>query len=80
MIYLENNKLVISFPELHANCGVKIDLQRTLRLPDDGNEHFLPPGLGSFPLRHIDDFNLGNQEALKSRGGVIMPIFGRCSV
>ena len=75
MIYLENNKLVISFPELHANCGVKIDLQRTLRLPDDGNEHFLPPGLGSFPLRHIDDFNLGNQEALKSRGGVIMPMF-----
>ena len=75
MIYLENNKLVISFPELHANCGVKIDLQRTLRLPDDGNEHFLPPGLGSFPLRHIDDFDLGNQETLKSRGGVITPMF-----
>ncbi len=75
MMYLDNNKLEISFPELHPNAGVRIDLQRTLRLPDDGNEHFLPPGLGSFPLRHVDDFNLGNQEALKSRGGIIMPMY-----
>ena len=47
MIYLKDDKLTISFPELHPNAGVSIDLQRTLRLPDDGDTHHLPPGLGS---------------------------------
>jgi len=36
----------IEFPA----SGVAIDFQRTLRIPDDGTDHALPPGLGSFPL------------------------------
>ena len=75
MIYIEDDKLVIKFPELHSNAGVEIDFQRTLRLPDDGKEHYLPPGFGSFPLRHTEDYNLGARSSLKARGGVIMPIF-----
>ena len=35
MIYLKDDKLTISFPELHPNAGVSIDLQRILSLPDD---------------------------------------------
>jgi len=31
-----------------------VDFQRTLRIPDDGNDYPLPPGLGSFPLSKID--------------------------
>ena len=75
MIYIEDDRLVIKFPELHPNAGVSIDFQRTLRLPDDGKSHPLPPGFGGFPLRHIEDFDLGKSEALKKRGGVIMPMF-----
>lgn len=75
MIYVDDDKLVIKFPELHPNAGVEIDFQRTLRLPDDGKEHYLPPGFGSFPLRHIEDYNLGARSSLKVRGGVIMPMF-----
>jgi hypothetical protein len=30
--------------------------QRTLRIPDDGKLYPLPPGLGSFPLRHLQDY------------------------
>ena len=75
MIYLENDSLEIRFPDLHENAGVKIDFQRTLRLPDNGDIHHLPPGLGNFPLRHIDDFDLGSNNHLKKRGGVIMPMF-----
>jgi hypothetical protein len=75
MIYLENDSLEIRFPDLHENAGVKIDFQRTLRLPDNGETHHLPPGLGSFPLRHIEDFDLGYNNHLKKRGGVIMPMF-----
>ena len=75
MIYLENDSLEIRFPDLHENAGVKIDFQRTLRLPDNGETHNLQPGLGSFPLRHIEDFDLGYNNHLKKRGGVIMPMF-----
>lgn len=31
-----------------------VDFQRTLRIPDDGNDYPLPPGLGSFPLSKIE--------------------------
>jgi hypothetical protein len=75
MIYLEKDFLEIKFPELHENAGVRISFQRTLRLPDDGQVHHLPPGLGNFPLRHIEDFDLGKREELAQRGGVIMPMF-----
>ena len=75
MIYLDNDSLEVRFPELHPNAGVRINFQRTLRLPDDGQTHHLPPGLGNFPLRHIEDYDLGKNEHLKKRGGVIMPMF-----
>jgi hypothetical protein len=29
---------------------VEVELQRTLRIPDDGREYPLPPGLGAFPV------------------------------
>lgn len=75
MIYIEGDRLLIKFPELHPNAGLEINFQRTLRLPDDGKEHHLPPGFGSFPLRHIEDYNLDERSSLKARGGVIMPMF-----
>ena len=69
MIYVENDTLIIRLTDVHPNAGVAIDLQRTLRLPDDGVEHHLPPGIGSFPLRHIEDYDLGTNNALTDRGG-----------
>ena len=75
MIYLNDDVLNISFPEIHKNACAQINFQRTLRLPDDDVEHNLPPGLGSFPLRHIEDFDLKNANQLKERGGIIMPMF-----
>ena len=56
MIYLKDDCLEISFPELQSNAGIRINFQRTLRIPDDEKTHSLPPGLGKFPLRHIEDF------------------------
>ena len=40
MIYIDDDALVIKFPDLHPNAGVRIDLQRTLRLPDDGKVQY----------------------------------------
>ncbi len=74
MIELKNDHLVFSFPEVHPKARLRIDFQRTLRIPDDGKEHFLPPGLGSFPLRHVDDFNGRVPYDWIEHGGVMLPM------
>ena len=50
-----------------------ISFQRTLRIPDDGKDYPLPPGLGVFPVRHVDDF-AGVPQTWKQRGGVMLPM------
>ena len=56
-----------------ARVEVKVSFQRTLRIPDDGKDYPLPPGLGEFPLRHVDDFAATPAEWKKS-GGVMLPM------
>lgn len=75
MIELRNNELVFSFPEVHADARVGIDFQRTLRIPDDGEAYGLPPGLGRFPVRHVDDFAERVPDSWLRRGGVMMPMY-----
>jgi hypothetical protein len=74
MITLEGDRLVFRFPEVHAQASCTIDLQRTLRIPDNGKTYPLPPGLGVFPLRHLDDFAPQVPAAWLERGGVVMPM------
>ena len=74
MITLDDDHLTFSFPEVHEEARCRIDFQRTLRIPDDGKDYPLPPGLGTFPLRHIDDFAQNLPEPWLKRGGVIMPM------
>ena len=75
MIILENDCLDIRCPEVHDNARCSIEFQRTLRIPDDGEDHCLPPGLGRFPLRHLDDYAERLPGEWLSRGGVIIPMF-----
>jgi hypothetical protein len=75
MIELNSDRLVVSFPELPHQPRVTIDFQRTLRIPDDGRNYPLPPGLGSFPLRHIDDYAAGVPKTWLARGGVLLPMW-----
>jgi hypothetical protein len=75
MIELKHDRLVFSFPEVHPKATLSIDFQRTLRIPDDGKTHHLPPGLGSFPLRHVDDFAERVSSAWLQRGGVMLPMY-----
>ena len=74
MITIVGDQLTFRFPEVHrfAKCG--IDFQRTLRIPDDGRTYPLPPGLGRFPLRHLDDFADRLPPQSVRRGGVVTPI------
>jgi hypothetical protein len=75
MIELQSNCLEVSFPELPLQPKVSIQFQRTLRIPDDGKDYPLPPGLGAFPLRHIDDHVCRVPANWLNRGGVLLPMW-----
>jgi hypothetical protein len=75
MIELRNDVLAFSFPEVHPDARVEIELQRTLRIPDDARSYPLPPGLGRFPLRHVDDFAARVPEEWRRHGGVMLPMY-----
>ncbi|HVG43769.1 MAG TPA: hypothetical protein VM890_03535, partial [Longimicrobium sp.] len=75
MIELRNDSLVFSFPEVHADARLEVNLQRTLRIPDDGKNYPLPPGLGRFPLRHVDDFAARLPAEWVRHGGVMLPLY-----
>lgn len=74
MLTLEQDRLTIRFPEIHPDAVCHIDFQRTLRIPDDNRTHSLPPGLGRFPLAHVDDHSAKLPAAWQKRGGVFLPM------
>src|SRR5512134_3415450 len=75
MIELRKDTLVFSFPEVHRDARLRIELQRTLRIPDDGRTYPLPPGLGRFPLRHVDDFAERVPRKWLAHGGALLPMY-----
>lgn len=56
--------------------SVTVDFQRTLRIPETG-VHPLPPGLGRFPLRRVEDYPDTAPPEWLARGGVMLPIYQR---
>ncbi len=72
---LENDTLVFRFPETEPEARFSIDFQRTLRIPDSETTYGLPPGLGSFPLRHVEDYSDQLPEDVARRGGVVLPMW-----
>ncbi|ASV73260.1 putative integral membrane protein [Thermogutta terrifontis] len=75
MIELKGDELVFRFPEVHEKARLRISFQRTLRIPDDNNDYPLPPGLGRFPLRHVDDFADRVPRRWLEHGGVMFPMY-----
>ena len=74
MIEALNNSLIFSFPNVHKNAQCQIGFQRTLRIPDDNREYPLPPGLGDFPIEHVDDYN-SLPATWHQHGGVFIPMY-----
>lgn len=69
------NELAFEFRNVHPEAKLNIQLQRTLRVPDDGRQYPLPAGLGCFPLRHVEDFQARVPQRWMGRGGVIAPMY-----
>lgn len=73
---LDRDTLVFEFPEVHRDAVLHVTFQRTLRVPDDGRRHRLPPGLGAFPVRAVDDLAESRLPTdWKRRGGVALPMW-----
>jgi len=56
--------------------GVQVRFMRTLRLPETGT-HALPPGLGEFPVRRVEDYADTVPAEWRARGGVMLPVYLR---
>lgn len=57
--------------------GFTITLHRTIRLPEDGKSHSLPPSRGQFAMKRIEDYKDKVPAAWKDHGGVFIPMFER---
>lgn len=75
MIELSNNELIFRFPEVHKDAVCQVNFQRTLRIPDDNREYPLPPGLGRFPMEHVEDHAARLPPAWVEHGGVLLPMY-----
>ena len=75
MISLEHDELVFRFPGVHKDAICRVDFQRTLRIPDDNREYPLPPGLGRFPLAHVEDHASRLPASWTEHGGALLPMY-----
>lgn len=75
VIELKNDSLVFRFPEVHPGAMCGIEFQRTLRIPDDNRVHGLPPGLGRFPMEHVDDHASRVPSSWIEHGGTMLPMY-----
>lgn len=75
MITLKQDSLVFRFPAVHPSATLRMSFQRTLRIPDDNREYPLPPGLGRFPLQHVDDHASRVPTSWREHGGVFLPMY-----
>lgn len=68
-VELQNNALIFD--------NFVVTFQRTLRIPDDGKEYPLPPGLGRFPIYKVSDFKDKIPHEWAKEGGVFIPMYQR---
>ena len=74
-IELNDDQLIFRLPGVHSEAELAIEFQRTLRIPDDNREHYLPPGLGRFPLNRVDDYPHELVKMWQQHGGVFFPMY-----
>ena len=74
-IELRDNQLIFRFPNVHEDAELRIEFQRTLRIPDDNRAYRLPPGLGEFPLYRVDDYPDNLPHTWEAHGGVFLPMY-----
>src|SRR5215212_140589 len=54
-----------------------VSFERTLRIPDDGRTYPLPPGLGRFPARRVDEVAARGPDSWRASGDLLIPMYQR---
>lgn len=57
--------------------SLRVTLHRTLRLPEDDKTHALPPSLGHFPVKLVDEYKNAVPPHWVEHGGVFLPMWQR---
>lgn len=65
------------YHRIHMGRHFSVEFQRTLRIPDDGGQYPLPPGLGPFPVLQVADYADRVPESWRAHGGVFIPMYQR---
>jgi len=74
-VTIQNDSIV--FGNINSEEKVSISFQRTLRIPDDDKIYPLPPTLGVFPIKKVDDYLDKVPEEWKKHGGIFIPMYQR---
>ncbi|KAK2846370.1 hypothetical protein FQN49_005792 [Arthroderma sp. PD_2] len=61
----------------YDGSGLRMEFQRTTRMPDDQKLHHLPASLGSFRLYNVSDYSDRLPEDIVKAGGVFLPMWQR---
>ena len=63
--------------EIRIGRHFGVGFQRTLRIPDDGKDYPLPPGLGRFPVCRVEDYKDRVPSNWLEHQGVFIPMYQR---
>ncbi|KAF2826216.1 integral membrane protein [Ophiobolus disseminans] len=58
-----------------VNDDLEISFRRTIRVPDNHQTSFLPPNLGSFPLKAISKYSTKLTGEMVAKGGLFFPMY-----
>ena len=57
--------------------SLKISFKRTIRVPDNNENNFLPPSLGDFPLYSVANYRKTLSPQILAKGGIFLPMYQR---
>lgn len=64
----------LKFKEVSDDAKTHISINRTIRIPDNNGVSALPPGMGNFPIRKVEDFSKV-PDRFKKYGGYFFPMY-----
>lgn len=72
---IRGQTLSFSFPEVHEDARLKIELIRTFRVPDDDRTNRLPPGFTPFSMEHVEDYRRKLPPEWLKHKGLLLPMY-----
>jgi hypothetical protein len=75
VLELDGATLHFSFPEVHPDAVLRVKLERTHRVPEDGTVRDMPPKIDICGFVHIEDYGERVPMPWLQRGGVMTPLY-----